>query len=103
MIDHLGPVGAAIGGAGGLGSPGAVGRATPTEGGFAEALAGAVNGAESKQSDADRALTGLATGQDADLHGTMIALEEANIALRALSSTRDKIVEAYREIWNMQV
>lgn len=103
MPTTLGPVGAAIGGMAGLGQPTPARKTAGSEGGFAEALAGAVEGAETKQADADRALTGLATGKDADLHGTMIALEEANIALRALSSTRDKIVEAYREIWNMQV
>lgn len=71
--------------------------------GFAEAFDRAVQGVEATQQRADAALYGLATGQQADLHTTMIALEEANIALRTMASTRDKIVEAYQQIWNMPI
>jgi flagellar hook-basal body complex protein FliE len=44
-----------------------------------------------------------ATGENVDLHSQMIALEEANISIRAMGSARDKIVEAYQSIWNMQI
>jgi flagellar hook-basal body complex protein FliE len=33
----------------------------------------------------------------------MIALEEANIALRAMGSVRDKLVEGWQTVWNMPV
>ena len=60
----------------------------------------AVDGA---QVSADDKLRGVATGQSVDLHGTMIALEEANISLRAMGSVRDKAVEAWQTIWNMPI
>ena len=44
-----------------------------------------------------------ATGENVDLHGQMIALEEANISLRTMASVRDKVVDAYQAIWNMPV
>lgn len=77
-------------------------QAKPADG-FAEMLETAVQGVEKKHVDADDQLRRLASGQDVDLHGTMIALEEANITMRAMTSVRDKVVEAYQAIWNMPV
>lgn len=72
-------------------------------GGFSEAFDRAVQGVDDAQKLADDKMYGVATGQNADLHSSMIALEEANIALRTMASTRDKIVEAYQQIWNMPI
>ena len=52
---------------------------------------------------ADDKLAQLASGQDIDLHGTMIALEEADITLRTMVAVRDKVVGAYQEIMNMAI
>ncbi len=90
---------------------GGVGSAAPLEragalgggGGFAEAFESAVRAVDASQAAADDKLRGVATGQSADLHGTMIALEEANIALRAMGSVRDKLVEGWQTVWNMPV
>lgn len=70
---------------------------------FGESLESAIDAVNRQQVGADAHLVDLASGQDTDLHGTMIALEEANIALRAMASARDKVVDAYQAIWNMQV
>ena len=72
-------------------------------GGFAEALQDAVKSVEGAQASADQGLRELASGQSVDLHGTMIALEEANISLRAMGSVRDKVVEGWQAVWNMQI
>jgi flagellar hook-basal body complex protein FliE len=95
----MGGVGAVVG-AGEVAGFGAVGGGG---GGFAEALDAAVRAVDSRQVQADEQLRGLATGENVDIHGTMIALEEANIALRTMGSVRDKVVEAYQTIWNMPV
>ena len=52
---------------------------------------------------ADDKLSKLASGEDTDLHGTMIALEEADITLRTMVAVRDKVVGAYQEIMNMSI
>lgn len=62
----------------------------------------AVQAVEDRQVAADKALYGVGAG-DHDYAGMMIALEEANISLRAMGSVRDKFVEAYQAIWNMPV
>lgn len=71
--------------------------------GFADAFENAIDGVNDQQLKADHALYAMVTGQNTNLHSTMIALEEANIALRTMASTRDKIVEAYQQIWNMPI
>jgi flagellar hook-basal body complex protein FliE len=70
---------------------------------FGQLLDAAVRGVDAKQLDADAMLRGIATGENVDMHGTMIALEEANIALRTMGSVRDKMVEGWQAIWNMPV
>jgi len=70
---------------------------------FADVLDSAVSAVDATQHGAGAMLEGLASGRNVDLHGTMIALEEANITLRAMSSVRDKLVDAYQALWNMPI
>ena len=86
-------------GVGGLGQPAGVGP----KGGFGDQLATAVDRVSDQQLKADDKLAKLASGEDTDIHGTMIALEEANITLRTMSTVRDKVVAAYQEIMNMSI
>ncbi len=79
------------------------GRAEEGGADFGAAMVDAVQGVENHQAQADNAMFRVASGQETDLHGMMIALEEANIALRAMASVRDKVVEAYQQIWNMPI
>ena len=69
--------------------------------GFAQTLSQAVNKVNEAQLDARDSLAGLASGENVDLHGTMIALEEAEIALRARTSVRDRLIGAYEQVMNM--
>lgn len=95
MINALGSVAALV--------PGVSGSGKATGASFGESLEKAVDSVNQQQVEADQHLVGLASGKETDLHGTMIALEEASIALRAMASARDKVVDAYKTIWNMQV
>ena len=70
---------------------------------FADKLASAVDGVSEQQLAADDKLAQLASGENVDLHGTMIALEEAEITLRTMAAVRDKVVGAYQEIMNMSI
>ncbi|MSP55815.1 MAG: flagellar hook-basal body complex protein FliE [Myxococcales bacterium] len=90
----------------GLGLPPEIGAAKgPAVAGsaFGKAMDMAVQAVDARQHGADAQLQGLASGSDMNLHGTMIALEEANIALHAMTSVRDKLVEAYQTLWNMPI
>ena len=70
---------------------------------FGGALQSAVKAVEGHQAAADDAAFKVASGENQNYHEMMIALEEANISLRAMGSVRDKFVEAYQAIWNMPV
>ena len=82
----------------GVGGEGGVGGA-----GFSDKLTDAIDRVSDQQVAADDKLAQLASGQDIDLHGTMIALEEADITLRTMVTVRDKMVGAYQEIMNMSI
>jgi flagellar hook-basal body complex protein FliE len=45
----------------------------------------------------------LASGQSDDIHGTMIAVSEASIQTRLAVNVKDKVVDAFYEIWRMNV
>jgi flagellar hook-basal body complex protein FliE len=70
---------------------------------FASTLDDAVARVDEMQHVADAALQGVASGENVDLHGTMIALEKADIALRAMVSVRDKVIGAYEQVMNMAI
>jgi len=70
---------------------------------FAARLDNAIRGVSTQVNSADVRLAQVASGEEADLHGTMIALQEADISLRLMVSVRDEAIEAYEKIMNMQV
>ncbi|MFL2772751.1 MAG: flagellar hook-basal body complex protein FliE [bacterium] len=45
----------------------------------------------------------LLTVENKDIHGTMIALEKADISMRLMLQIRNKLVSAYEEVMRMQV
>lgn len=77
--------------------------AAPTGPAFSDQLKSAIESVNDKQVQADNHLQAVASGQDVDLHTTMIALQEADITLRAMVSVRDKAVDAYQQIMNMSI
>ena len=70
---------------------------------FADNLKEAIRDIDQAQRTADTKLELLASGKDVDVHGTMIALKEADISLRLMGSFRDKMTEAYKTIINMAI
>ena len=45
----------------------------------------------------------MTSSGDKDIHGTMIALEKADISMRLMLQIRNKLVSAYEEVMRMQV
>ncbi len=58
---------------------------------------------QSLQQEADTAIQSLATGGQATLHDTMLAVQKADLSFRLMMQVRNKIVEAYQEVLRMQV
>ena len=68
-----------------------------------QTLKESVNAASTLQNEADAAIENLATGRTKDIAQVMIKAEEANIAFQLLVQVRNKAIEAYKEIMQMQV
>jgi len=82
-------------------SPGAPGA---TEGAdFTQKLKDAVGQLEGTMGQASDAVAALGSGENVDIHGTMISLTESDIALRMTVSARDKFISAYEQIMNMAI
>ena len=72
-------------------------------GSFAGIIKQAMNDVNQAQVEADQAIQELATGNEKDIHQTMIALEKAEVSFQLMMQVRNKIVSAYEEIMRMQV
>ena len=70
---------------------------------FSETLDKAVQDVDMANRMSDKKLELLASGEDVDLHGTMIALQEADISIRTMTAFRDKISDAYKTLINMAI
>ena len=70
---------------------------------FGQVLKQSLNEVNQLQNQADQAIDGLTTGQNTDIHYTMIAMEKADVAFRLLMQIRNKVITAYETIMRMQV
>jgi flagellar hook-basal body complex protein FliE len=95
------PTGAA-GATGAIGSTGGTSDLTsPVP--FADVLAGAIASANDKQVVASHAAQAFAAGARDDIHGTMIAVKEADIELKLVANVRNKLLDAFQDLWRLNV
>jgi flagellar hook-basal body complex protein FliE len=81
------------------GAPGSV----PAGDQFTQSLVNAIGSLSGLQVNADQAVAGLATGNGTDIQTAMIAMEQASLGTHLAVQVRDKAVEAYQTLMNMQV
>lgn len=70
---------------------------------FEKLFASTVASTNERLQTADAAAKDFASGKTDDIHGTMIAVTEADIQLRLLGTMKNKVVEAFYELWRMQI
>jgi flagellar hook-basal body complex protein FliE len=73
--------------------------ATPPS--FSEHLSQFVNDIDHSQKAARTQAEEFAVGHTNDIHGTMIAVEQAEISLRLFGNVRNRVVDLYREVMRM--
>ena len=78
-------------------------KGSVSEKSFSDHLETAVQDVDIAHRVADTKLEQLASGEDVDIHGTMIALQEADISIRTISAFRDKFTDAYKNLINMAI
>src|SRR6476660_8175275 len=82
------------------------GQAGPAPGpgkSFGEVLTDSLKQVNGAQQQADDAISALATGGNATLHDTMLAVQQAELSFKLMMSVRNKLVEAYQEVLRMSV
>jgi len=103
------PIGSALSGAGGLSGPGNIGGAvsgaqaaseTQQAGGGFQAVLDSLG---QVQQGADSALTDLSVNGDAELHDVVLAVESESLAFELAVQIRNRMVDAYQEIFRMSV
>ncbi len=81
----------------------ALGEPKAPDGTFGVLLDGAIERVNSAGHAASRAGEVFAAGTSDDIHGTMLALSKAEIELRYAGAVRNKVIDAFYELWRMQI
>lgn len=79
---------------------------TSSDGSFGSVFSAAmnmVNETNDYQNDAESAEIQFALGESTSTHDLLVAQEKANVALQYTVAVRDKVLDAYKEIMNMQI
>jgi flagellar hook-basal body complex protein FliE len=72
-------------------------------GDFNKVLEGTINTLQSLQNDADTSVQKFLTGENEELHTTVLATQRAEMAFELGLQVRNKVVSAYQEIMKMQL
>ena len=70
---------------------------------FSELLADSISNVNGLQHEANNAIQRLATGKTKNIHETMLAVEQAEIAFKSMNQIRMKVLDAYKEVMRMQI
>ncbi|MBI5587541.1 MAG: flagellar hook-basal body complex protein FliE [Deltaproteobacteria bacterium] len=70
---------------------------------FSTVLKDSIDKVNKLQTEADKAIEGLASGEVKNVHETMIAIEKANLSFNMMLQVRNKLLAAYEEVMRMQV
>lgn len=71
--------------------------------GFGEIIKETISKTVAAESQSDKAIEGLVSGQAKNLHEVMISVEKADISLKMLVQFRNKAMQAYEEIMRLQI
>jgi len=83
--------------------PGALAPAQPSGDSFSTMLGKMVEEVNGKQISAAQTVNNLQAGGDVSLHQAVISMEEANVSFQLMVEVRNKLLDAYQQIMQMQV
>jgi len=70
--------------------------------GFWDTLKDTLNQVQHVQNEADQKVTDLVTGKGEDIHSAMAAVEKADLSFQLVMQVRNKIVQAYQQVSQIQ-
>jgi flagellar hook-basal body complex protein FliE len=68
---------------------------------FVQTLQETMQKVEALQTEAEKQVEGMVSGQGVDVHSAMIAVEKADLSFQLMMQVRNKIVDAYQQISQM--
>src|ERR1700689_1561387 len=71
--------------------------------GFSAILKDTISSLQSTQTEADSAVQKFLTGENDDIHTTVLATQRAEMAFELGLQVRNKVVSAYQEVMKMQL
>jgi flagellar hook-basal body complex protein FliE len=83
--------------------PSAAEPSTDAAGAIGDGFLNLVVKANARAQSARHMAQAMASGQSDDIHGTMIEVTKAGIETRLMVNVKDKILDAFYEIWRMSV
>jgi flagellar hook-basal body complex protein FliE len=69
---------------------------------FWDTLKDSLEHVQQLQNQADQSVLNLVTGQGEDIHAAMSAVEKADLSFQLVMQVRNKIVQAYQQVSQMQ-
>jgi flagellar hook-basal body complex protein FliE len=85
------------------GAPAAAAGSSAQPGEFQKVLSGAIYSIESQQANASDAVQKFLSGENEELHTTVLATQRAELAFEMGLQVRNKVIDAYQEIMKMQM
>lgn len=70
----------------------------PDSGSFGQMLKNSIDQVSQLQQQSNESIHNLVTGKHMNIHQTMIAMEKSSVAFELLMQSRNKVVDAYKEI-----
>jgi flagellar hook-basal body complex protein FliE len=83
-----------------IGTTGGVGSSNGPE--FMDTLKKSLDQVQQVQNEADQKVSDLVTGRGGNIDSAMIAVQKANLSFELVMQVRNKIVQAYQEVENLQ-
>jgi len=81
----------------------AVSGGPKSDSGFAGMLGQAISQLQSVSDTANQKVNAMATGQNVDITDVMLSLQNESLTMNLATTVRDKAVDAYQEVFRMQM
>ena len=81
----------------------AAGQNAKGAGDFADLLKQAMKEVNDAQAQAEVEARKLMTGDGADMHSAILAVQKADVSFQMMMAVRSKLIDAYREVMRMQM
>lgn len=78
-------------------------QSIPANGQFHQVLSSAINQVEVSRAAASQNVEKFLSGEGADLHSTILAVQRADLEFEMMLQLRNKVVSAYQEVMRMQM